>query len=492
MLTTNPAVESSMANRSARASRRSLASSSVTLLGLLLLAIPVYDILDDVTDLSWGVTYTLAENASFLVLAGVLVYGGVWLGRVDWETEYVTTVASHTLAGTLVTAALIGWAITMQLLVMGSLKPVVLALNGVLVGAVISFAFGISTAKSRIRGQDLAREQSLTRKLTALHDYAGQLERATTTTEAYDVVGDAIERFLDAPGFELTVEGEVVEARGADVHAAAASGAQVTETVTVADRGELTVLGSRSEYEQTVSQLLCTHLDRTLQRLDRESALRDERDRFEFLNQTVRHELLNDINLVQSQLERIERGDGSVEEYLGVITARVEKMSKAVTRMRAYTKSVLEDDTDLEPVSLPPALVQEVDALHRTYPDVAVELGDVPDVEVLADDLLGAVFENLLTNGVEHNDAETLRIEVDATIQDDSVRVTVADNGPGVPPDRREAIFERGEHGDRSSGRGFGLYLVDGILDKYGASIDVRDDDPSGAEFVVDLPLAEN
>jgi signal transduction histidine kinase len=489
-LTPDAADVTSMSQLSERAPRRSLASASVSLLGLVLLAIPVYDMLDDVTDLSWGIGFTLAENASFLLLASVLVYGGLWLRRVDWETQYVTTVAVHTILGTAAIAALIGWAVVMQLVVMDALKPFVLALNGVLVGAVISFGFALSTARSEIRGHDLEREQSLTRKLTALHEYASELEAATATSEAYDIVGDAVEEFLDAPGFKLTIDGEVVEARGADVDADA-GGTRVTESVPVGDRGELTVLESHSEYEQTVSRLLSTHLDRTLQRLERESALRDERDRFEFLNQTVRHELLNDINLVQSQLERIERGSGSVEEYLGVITARVEKMAKAVTRMRAYTKSVLEDGTDLEPVSLRPALVQEVDALHRTYPDAAVELGEIPEVAVRADDLLGAVFENLLTNAVEHNDAETPRVEVDATVDEGVVRVTVADNGPGVPADRRDEIFDRGEHGTRSSGRGFGLYLVDGILDEYGGAVDVRDNEPSGAEFVVVLPLAE-
>jgi signal transduction histidine kinase len=479
-----------MSHLSWRASRRSLASGSVSLLGLLLLAIPVFDILNDLTDLSWGIAYTLAENAWFVLLAGALVYGGVWLERVDWETEYVTTVATHTILGTAAIAALVGWAVAIQLLVMETLKPFVLALNGVLVGAVISFGFGVSTARSEIRGHDLEREQTLTRKLTALHDYATELEAATEKSEAYGVVGDALGGFLDSSGFELAVDGDVVESRQAEGPFGPPE-SRPTETIPVGEYGEVTVRGPLSEYERTVTELVCTHLDRTLQRLDRESALREERDRFEFLNQTMRHELLNDVNLVQSQLERIERGDGSVEEYLGLITARVQKMATAIQRMRAYTKSVLGEADELGPVSLRPALVQEVDALHRMHSDVAVELGDIPEVEVRADDLLNTVFENLLTNAVEHNDADTPRVEVDAEVRDDTVRVTVADNGPGIPPDRRDDIFERGEHGDRSSGRGFGLYLVDGILETYGASIEVRDNDQQGTVFVVDLPLAD-
>lgn len=479
-----------MSQLSARASRRSLAGASVSLLGLVLLAIPVYDMFDDVTTLSWRVGFTLVENVSFLLLASVLVYGGLWLRGLDWETQYVTRVAVHTILGTAAIAALIGWAVVMQLVVMDALKPFVLALNGVLVGAVVSFGFAVSTAQSEICADDLEREQSLTRKLTALHDYAGELEGSSTRADAYAVACDAIDDFLDPPHFEITVDGEPVATGGtaADVDPAASGS---SETMPIGDRGEVTVWGDLRECEQTVSQLLCTHLDRTLRRLDRESALREERDRFEFLNQTVRHELLNDINLVQSQLERIDRGEGDVEEYLGVITTRVQNMSAVVQRMRAYTKSVLEDDSDLGPVSLRAALVQEVDALHRTFPDAAVELGDIPDVEVRANELLRAVFENLLTNAVEHNDAETPRVEVAATLRDDTVRVTVADNGPGIPPDRRDAVFERGEHGERSSGRGFGLYLVDGILDEYGGAIEVRDSDLGGAEFVVDLPLAE-
>jgi signal transduction histidine kinase len=71
------------------------------------------------------------------------------------------------------------------------------------------------------------------------------------------------------------------------------------------------------------------------------------------------------------------------------------------------------------------------------------------------------------------------------------VVVRVADNGPGVPDDRKEAVFGRGEKGLRSTGTGLGLYLVDTLVDSYGGRVRVEDNDPEGAVFVVELPLAE-
>jgi signal transduction histidine kinase len=105
--------------------------------------------------------------------------------------------------------------------------------------------------------------------------------------------------------------------------------------------------------------------------------------------------------------------------------------------------------------------------------------------------MLESVFRNLLTNAIQHNDNEVPEVTVSATAGDDTVRVRIADNGPGIPDERKEEIFEQGEVSLDSEGTGLGLYLVDTLVGRYGGEVRVKDNNPDGAIFIVELPIAD-
>ncbi|AEH38304.1 hypothetical protein [Halopiger xanaduensis] len=91
--------------------RRYLASGCVSGLGAILLLVPLYDIWDDRRNLSWELTWTLLENSALLVLAFGLVLAGAWLVRLNWETDYVVTVAKWYLLVGGAIAALFLWVV---------------------------------------------------------------------------------------------------------------------------------------------------------------------------------------------------------------------------------------------------------------------------------------------------------------------------------------------------------------------------------------------
>ena len=64
----------------------------------------------------------------------------------------------------------------------------------------------------------------------------------------------------------------------------------------------------------------------------------------------------------------------------------------------------------------------------------------------------------------------------------------VGDDGPGIPDDRKTAVFGKGEKGPGSDGTGLGLYLVRTLVVSYGGEIRVEDNDPRGSVFLVELP----
>ena len=107
-------------------------------------------------------------------------------------------------------------------------------------------------------------------------------------------------------------------------------------------------------------------------------------------------------------------------------------------------------------------------------------------VEKMANELLGDVVGNLLTNAIEHTEGP-VEVRVSVETDDERVRIAIDDDGPGVDRTDDESIFERGERGDGSSGSGFGLYFVGAMVDSYGGDVWVEASDRGGALFVVEL-----
>lgn len=154
---------------------------------------------------------------------------------------------------------------------------------------------------------------------------------------------------------------------------------------------------------------------------------------------------------------------------------------------------MLQQSAERVPVELRNVLENQAETVRSSNEDalVAVE-GPIPPVEVFADDMIESVFRNLLSNAIVHNDAEVPEVSVVAAVSGDVARVRIADNGPGIPDDQKEQIFDEGEMGLDSGGTGLGLYLVRTLIDRYEGDVWVEDNDPAGSVFVVELPLVDS
>jgi two-component system, OmpR family, sensor kinase len=103
------------------------------------------------------------------------------------------------------------------------------------------------------------------------------------------------------------------------------------------------------------------------------------------------------------------------------------------------------------------------------------------------------VLVNLLANARTHTPAGTV-VSTSVETTTDSVIITVADNGPGIPEEIRESLFERFVRADTSRARstgstGLGLAIVDGLVRAHKGSI-VVESEPGNTRFVVTIPRA--
>jgi two-component system OmpR family sensor kinase len=119
------------------------------------------------------------------------------------------------------------------------------------------------------------------------------------------------------------------------------------------------------------------------------------------------------------------------------------------------------------------------------------------DAPIVGDsDLLGRLLLNLLDNAIKHSPPGGV-VGVELTVHDRHYDVTVADGGPGIPPDAQERVFDRFFRVDRarsredtstSGGAGLGLAIARRIAEAHGGSLDLVRSEPGRTEFRARVP----
>jgi two-component system sensor histidine kinase KdpD len=136
-----------------------------------------------------------------------------------------------------------------------------------------------------------------------------------------------------------------------------------------------------------------------------------------------------------------------------------------------------------------------VERIRSRAPEVRVELRFAPRLPDAAVDpvQIDQVLTNLLENAVRHSPAGgTVRVHLAQAGR--AVRVRVADEGPGIPPEEREKVFEafyRGGRAPETSGSGLGLTIAKAIVTAHGGRIWVEETTGGGTAVVFDVPIEE-
>jgi signal transduction histidine kinase len=118
------------------------------------------------------------------------------------------------------------------------------------------------------------------------------------------------------------------------------------------------------------------------------------------------------------------------------------------------------------------------------------ELPEAPIEVLAADGELQQVFSNLVSNALDAlgEDGGHLRLAVSAT--GDTARAVVADDGPGIEPERLERIFQP-FHTTKlaTGGTGLGLFISQQIVRRHGGTLAAESRPGAGSRFIVELPL---
>lgn len=138
---------------------------------------------------------------------------------------------------------------------------------------------------------------------------------------------------------------------------------------------------------------------------------------------------------------------------------------------------------------------------HAPGRNITINFKSVPTCYVVANELIMDVFTNLIGNSIKHSDPRkplTINIELEPVTENgkEYYKVTVEDDGPGIPDERKKQLFTRFQPGQaKATGKGLGLYLVRTLVSDFHGKIWVEDqvegDHTKGTRFIVLLPAVE-
>jgi PAS domain S-box-containing protein len=217
---------------------------------------------------------------------------------------------------------------------------------------------------------------------------------------------------------------------------------------------------------------------------------------------TVSHELRTPLTSIYGFAETLLRrdigfSDDERETFLGYIASEAERLTGIVDALLNVAR--LDSGTlqvDLVPTDIG-KLLAEVMAEGSAPPltngqRLVIELDeDVPAVRADPDKLRQVVGQ-LVENAVKYSPAGAV-VRVEARARPDSVEVTVADEGSGIPDSELGRIFDKFYRATESQpGTGLGLFIAQGLVSAMGGRIWVRSEEGGGSRFTFALPVAHS
>jgi len=207
------------------------------------------------------------------------------------------------------------------------------------------------------------------------------------------------------------------------------------------------------------------------------------------------HEIKNPLTPIQLAAEHLQRKLVSrlneedvafVNRSTATIVNQVDAMKSMVDDFSAYSRAsgLVSRSLDLN------ALIAEVATLYEPM-QVAIRLELMPTLPLLMGDskLLRQVLHNLLQNAVDVlQDQKNPEIVISTKLEAGEIGLSISDNGPGISENLLGRVFEPYVTG-KTKGTGLGLAIVKKIIEEHQGRIQVRNQEPQGAQFVMTLPI---
>ena len=208
------------------------------------------------------------------------------------------------------------------------------------------------------------------------------------------------------------------------------------------------------------------------------------------LNRVLRHNLRNQLNLVDGYAQEILEmpDEQSIRQYIRRMREAIGELI-ALSEKSQQMESVLEGIETPSPRRVCSIVEHQCESLQQRYPDITVRTHS-PSAEWIVHTQIGTVLNEILENAVEHNDRDNREVSITVTPNEPRqhwISITISDNGPGIPAFERE-VLEHGRETPLLHGSGIGLWFVNWVIMLAGGRVSISDREPHGTCVTLTIP----
>ena len=364
---------------------------------------------------------------------------------------------------------------------------------------------------------DITDRRAWRRRLRALHDATREWLELTSPDDISDRARDQLDELLDAelvsvycttddegtlvpaaetvrgafegfepPAIEASEDRRWVTFESGDPHhrsgvAHPATSDAVEELLLpVGDYGLIHVATTASfdDTDVGIARVFAANLETVIDRIENYRALERKNERLNEFAGVVSHDLRNPLSVALGYLDILEERIGE-DDDLAEVRRSLTHMDRIIDDV-LWLASEGREVGELSSVSLRRiaeeswALVDTAEATLRVESDLRFEADA---------DRLHQLLENAFANAVTHGGSD---VTVTVGALDDETGFYVADDGAGIPPEKREAVLDPG-YTTKEDGTGFGLAIIQRVAEGHGWSLDIGESEAGGARLTVRL-----
>jgi len=224
------------------------------------------------------------------------------------------------------------------------------------------------------------------------------------------------------------------------------------------------------------------------------TGIKDRERLLHVLHRLLRHNIRNDLNTVRGYADLLRREiDDTAAERLDRVDRAAANLLTTSEKAKQMMDAILEPGREDRQVDLARTVETAVARQRERVPAATIESDVDAAVGVDCDTRLEVAIEQLLENGIQHNDSSDPHVAISITTAADEVIVEIADDGVGIADDEWAMVDAevRNEQTQVHHGSGMGLLLTRWIVDELGGELAYEDRDGDGSVVAIRLPIEE-